>query len=81
MCTIDGAIEALKNSGIHFTIVDNAEVHDGDHGGVGVVHAQEDSRQADSLLARRHGGTGFVSAKTGHVAKICCQCCVSPTCC
>ncbi len=53
---IAGVIKALKNNGILFTIVDNAKVHDGGHGSVGVVLAQEGSCQADSLLARRHGG-------------------------
>ncbi len=32
-------------------------MHDGGHGGVCVVLAQEGSCQADSLIARRHGGT------------------------
>ncbi len=47
MSCIVGAIEALKKSSIHFTIADNAEVHDGVHGGVGVVLVQG-SRQASS---------------------------------
>ncbi len=48
MSTIGGAIEALKNNGIHFTIVDNAEVHDGGHGFVCCVCGLV-------FLARRHG--------------------------
>ncbi len=44
---IVGAIEALKKNCIRFTIADNAEVHDGIHGCIGVVLVQG-SRQAGS---------------------------------
>ncbi len=76
-----------KNNGIHFSIVDNAEVHDGGHGCVVLFSHMVGSRQADLLMARRHGRTdstrahvGTVSAKTGYVAKICRQSRVSATC-
>ncbi len=76
-----------KNNGIHFSIVDNAEVHDGSHGCVVLFSHMVGSCQAKSLMARQHGRTdstrahaGTVSAKTGYVAKICRQSCVSATC-
>ncbi len=56
MSTIGGAIEALKNNGIHFTIVDNAEVHDGSHGFVCllVVSYCWRAESADNVVCRPH---------------------------
>ncbi len=71
---ITGVIKALKNNGIHFTIVDNAEVNDGGHGMLflrRVLARLTRYWHADRVeQTRLTAHVGNVSAKTGHVAKI-----------